>query len=335
MDEGYMTAKELAEFDKRLREADLQSLDDYKKGLADAPVLFKGEGRVLSVDDGKPMVFIASEESEDRFGDVIEVGGWDIEGFKNNPVFLFVHDRLTPPVGMVPRIWTEGKQLLNTVRWDEADPFAQYLMGKYQRGFMRAVSVGFRALEFADGKPREGKDRVGLVFKKTELLEISAVPVPAHPKALQKAFAARKFAITMPDLSKTVTNFNLWAPYDLAGNAIITIPNVWVDPLQVKTNDARLERILTGINDEIDAETRQDSVKDMIKVAIEHVHAAMEIMDDMMERLKAGPGILKKDLPPDDDDQDEDEAKAESYTPVLSALEEAKAFFTPREKGGT
>ena len=48
----------------------------------------------------------------------------------------------------------------------------------YDQGFLRAFSVGFLPLEAEDNK-----------YLKQELLEISAVNVPAHPNALNIAFA--------------------------------------------------------------------------------------------------------------------------------------------------
>ena len=63
------------------------------------------------------------------------------------------------------------------------DELGVQLQSKYANKFMRAVSVGFRPLEFEfiDGGN-------GIRFTKQELLELSAVPVPAHPKALKKMF---------------------------------------------------------------------------------------------------------------------------------------------------
>nr|WP_282599866.1 HK97 family phage prohead protease [Paenibacillus dendritiformis] len=51
----------------------------------------------------------------------------------------------------------------------------------YKGGFMKATSVGFPVKEF---EPRQGG---GTLYKKQELLELSAVPVPANPEALKFA----------------------------------------------------------------------------------------------------------------------------------------------------
>ena len=57
----------------------------------------------------------------------------------------------------------------------------------YRQRFLRAVSVGFRARAFSFRKGRDGSVD-GIEYTKQELLELSAVPVPANPHALAKAF---------------------------------------------------------------------------------------------------------------------------------------------------
>ena len=175
---------EIIEFEKRLREADLQALDDYQAGKGEAPVIYKSEG--LLKESSEPMVFVASEESVDRVGDQILSEGWELDNFKHNPVFMFCHDYTLAPIGTIPKVWVEGKQLLNLVKWDEEDEFARFLKGKYTRKIMRGESVGFRPIEFEHMSD-------GIRFKKQELLEISAVPIPAHPGALAKVMETRKF----------------------------------------------------------------------------------------------------------------------------------------------
>ena len=201
----------VSEWEREAREAELEALDAYRRGIAAAPVVYRPFGFRLAgvglrenglagtidsdraMTDPADMVFVASEESVDRLGDVIEAAGWRLDAFKRNPVLMFAHAYSTPPVGTVPRVWIADTQLLNTVRFDEGDEFALLLKGKYERGVMRAESVGFRPLEFeqrtkaeAAGEPN---GKLGLRFKAQELLEISVVPVPMHPSALHKALA--------------------------------------------------------------------------------------------------------------------------------------------------
>lgn len=183
--------KGLIEEGKRLREADLQALESYKSGKAEPPIIYKAEGYAKTIETGQPMMFVASEETEDRLGDKIATSGWQLDSFHINPVYMWVHDYSIAPLGIVPKVWVEGGQLLNLVDWDEVDEFAQFIKGKYHRKILRAESVGFRAIEY------ENNSNGGINFLKQELLEISAVPIPAHPKALAKAMVGR-FQIVMP-----------------------------------------------------------------------------------------------------------------------------------------
>ena len=187
---------EAAEQDKWLRLADLEALESYRKCVGPAPVVYKADGYAKATSPGGPLTIIASEESEDRLGDIITIEGWQLDNYKKNPVILFAHDQGIPPIGLSRKIWSEGKQLLMDPRFDTEDEFARLIEGKFQRGFMRAVSVGFRAIEFeerGDGKP--GPFGRGLLFKKQELVEISAVPVQAHPAALAKMLGRVSYSI--------------------------------------------------------------------------------------------------------------------------------------------
>ena len=215
------------EFEKAIREADLQALHDYKRAKGPPPTLYKAGFLAEKQEVDKPFVFVASEESQDRLGDTITAAGWDLVGFKKNPVFLWVHDYWTAPLGTVPKVWIEGRQLLNLVEWDEADEFARQIKGKYERRILRAESVGFRAMEF------EENSQGGITFTKQELLEISAVPIPAHPGALAKAMAQRHFTITMPQVNWTIPLDTTTAG---SNTTIYTIPS--------KTGDLRIPNVI-------------------------------------------------------------------------------------------
>jgi len=198
---GAELMHDMAQIETQAREEELEALAAYKAGTAEAPMLYRPFGYAVekaSADSGE-MTFVANEETEDRTGDIIVVDGWDLKNYKRNPVIMFAHNYGIPAVGTASKVWVEGKQLLNTVKWDEEDEFATFLKGKYERRVMRAESVGFRPLEFEE---RERKGSWGsFKFTKQELLEISLVPVPAHPRALRKAMGETgRFFMTMPEI---------------------------------------------------------------------------------------------------------------------------------------
>ena len=195
--EDELTMMNIQSLEEEIRSNDLEALESYKHGIAPAPILYKAMGYAKESKEG-PLVFVASEESEDRVGDIIVAEGWQFDEFKKNPAFLFAHDHSIPPIGYVSKVWIDEKQLLDTIHWDEGDEFAKFVKGKYERKMMRAQSVGFRPIEW-----EERKDTTrGILFKKTELLEISAVSIPAHPHALAKALGNKRFTIVMPAIAE-------------------------------------------------------------------------------------------------------------------------------------
>jgi HK97 family phage prohead protease len=129
----------------------------------------------------KTIDFRLSTQAVDRERDVIRVDGWDLTNFRRNPVVLWAHQFLTPPIGRAVRVWREQDGLFGRTEFLSADvnPFAGAVAEMYARGFLHAVSVSLRPIQWAYNQERQGFD-----FLTQELLEYSAVPVPANPEAL-------------------------------------------------------------------------------------------------------------------------------------------------------
>lgn len=143
------------------------------------------EERVLS--------FIGSNDTPDRDNDSISVEGWDISNYEKNPVFLWGHDYSIPPLGKAIRVYQEKGNLLFDVQFPEKGiyPLADLVYNLYKGGFLNATSVGFIGKEAIVRDDESVKDlpewKRGVKFLKQELLELSAVPVPANPTAIQQA----------------------------------------------------------------------------------------------------------------------------------------------------
>lgn len=123
--------------------------------------------------------FIGSTETPDRDGDVISADGWELANYWKNPVFLWAHDYSIPPIGKAINVFVRDKQLIFDIEFAKTDR-AQEIYDLYKGGFLNATSVGFVGKE---GKPTA----TGTHFTRQELLELSAVPVPSNPTALQQA----------------------------------------------------------------------------------------------------------------------------------------------------
>jgi HK97 family phage major capsid protein len=133
--------------------------------------------------EDNPLEFILSDETPDRYGDVIEAKGWQLSNFKKNPIALFGHDNGFP-IGTwdkVRVIGTELRALLVPALKGTSERIDEIISLIEQR-VLKAASVGFKPL--ASEPLDNGK---GYKYTRQELLETSIVSVPANPAALAVA----------------------------------------------------------------------------------------------------------------------------------------------------
>ncbi len=179
---------------------------------------------------GLPVIdFIASSETLDRYGEIILASGWRLENYLRNPVFQNAHQygdvlftlgkALITEVrsGPIPTADATPTQqalaaqdnppnaaqdtpsplafspqpsafLFQRVQFaTDVNPIAKIAYGLYRDRFLNAVSVGFIPLRWEEGGPEAGFRRR---YLEQELLEVSAVGLPANPEALQLALKA-------------------------------------------------------------------------------------------------------------------------------------------------
>lgn len=236
--------------EEQIRQIEAEALYQYYIGKAEAPKLYKPYGELVKAEDADAedgsgtFTFVANEESEDRMGDIIMVNGWQLGNFKSNNVIMWAHNYGEPPVGNAPRVWKSTgatskanggnvKQLLNTVVFDMEDPQSAMIAGKVARKVLKAESVGFRPLEFEAKDEDDQSFFAPLRFLKQDLLEISIVPIPAHPRALAKTLAeavATNKTFNIPDSPK------IWSPPDTgSGQATAGYAQVKGEPQGVAT----------------------------------------------------------------------------------------------------
>lgn len=130
--------------------------------------------------------FVLSDETVDRYGDIVEAAGWVLTNFKKNPIALFGHSSAFP-IGTWSNIRVEGKKLVAKLNLAKRGTSARIdeLINLVEQGILRAVSVGFIPLksEPIDPERKYGPQK----YTKQELLETSLVSVPANPAALALA----------------------------------------------------------------------------------------------------------------------------------------------------
>jgi HK97 family phage prohead protease len=142
--------------------------------------------------DPKTKTAVASTSVIDRQGESIDQGGWDLTNFKQNPVILWAHDHTKPAIGSAPdmRVSRAGgeKKLVFTPQFHDKTEDAKAIKFLYEGDedtppVLNSFSVGFIPKEF---------DPENQTYTKAELLEVSAVNVPANPEAHMLAYKALK-----------------------------------------------------------------------------------------------------------------------------------------------
>ena len=122
-------------------------------GLADSE---SDVAKYRGVDDEDDYLLVrAAMGDEDRKGDVIVPSGWVLDGYRQNPVILWAHDRTLPPIGRSHRVWTDEKGLIAEVEFAQTK-LAQDVAGLYRTGFMRNV------VKVEIGKERNEQFKLGV-----------------------------------------------------------------------------------------------------------------------------------------------------------------------------
>lgn len=171
---------------------------------------------VKEVDDGeRTLDFVISTETPDRDADTIAAEGWDLKQYLKNPVVLWGHNYRQPPIGRALEVDVEDGALRSRAQFTPQDlyPFGYMVYEMYRQGYLRAVSVGFMPQKYSINEERGGVD-----FEEQELLEYSAVPVPANPEALIGASKAIDLSPLKEWAEEVLDTEGLWTP-DTADSA--------------------------------------------------------------------------------------------------------------------
>lgn len=139
------------------------------------------------------VLFIISKEVVDRDGDILRASGCDLTNYLKNKVFLGFHNSRDFPLGKTEDIWIEADSVkaivyFPTVEELSTDPnnasekakLVDFTYHCYKTGMLNAVSVGFIPIEWIETEN-------GYDILKWELLEFSAVAVPANQDAIAEA----------------------------------------------------------------------------------------------------------------------------------------------------
>lgn len=141
---------------------------------------------IKSIDDNnddRKFKVVASTGCVDRGNEIVDPHGIDKKHYMKNPVVLWAHSHSTLPIGKATRVYVKDEKIIIEGKFapEEANPEAEKIYQLYKQGFLNAVSIGFMPKSWEDFKDKEGYKRK---YTKWELYELSFVPVPANPEAL-------------------------------------------------------------------------------------------------------------------------------------------------------
>ncbi|ENX3219063.1 phage major capsid protein [Salmonella enterica] len=128
-------------------------------------------------EDERIITGIASTPSPDRDGDIMEPEG---AKFRSDTPFLWQHDRSQPIGTCTPKMVKEGLQITAKLVKPTSDMPSQLIArldeawASIKAGLVRGLSIGFRPIEYSF------LDEGGIRFLSWDLLEVSAVTIPAN-----------------------------------------------------------------------------------------------------------------------------------------------------------
>ena len=147
-------------------------------------------------DASVPLRFVIASKGEKRDGLDLSMNRFDMNAFMRNPVMLWMHGR-EPARGALPiGRWQNLARTEDTITgesvFDQDDDFALNVERKYRDGYLNAVSVSW--IPYSESNEW-----------RYDLLEASAVSVPADPDALALG----------RDISEAIRAFEASAPPEL------------------------------------------------------------------------------------------------------------------------
>jgi phage head maturation protease len=160
----------------------------------------------------------------DRQGEILDPDGMDFTNFMANGVVLYGHQYSgieSIPVGKVHSLSLvhENTRKKMDMGWvfqgDDVTPLITAVTKSWDRGFLNTVSVGFMAKEY-DGN----------IITKSELLEVSIVPVPANPQALRlNGFTDAEVKALTPEVTPADLIADLEALVDVKEGRVLSTKN--------------------------------------------------------------------------------------------------------------
>ena len=161
-------------------------------------------------EEERSVTAVISSSAVDRDREVLVPKGMEAERFQKNPVVLWAHDSSSPPIGKALWVKVKGQKIIAQVQFATSE-FAEEIWQLFKGKFLNAFSVGFIPHDGHQPTPKEiAKNplwaEARFIISQWELLEFSAVPVPANPEALMQA--VKNKSLNLSDKTKELFEVN-------------------------------------------------------------------------------------------------------------------------------
>lgn len=135
----------------------------------------------------EPIPFQLLDDSVTTYGFRVLTSGVDTSQFERNPVMLYDHDDWKMPIGKWANTRKEANRILadTAFDYDDADPEAQRIIGKVERGVIQMASVGITDLEVSDDSIYKVDGQEGPTIIRCRLREASITPFGANHNAMR------------------------------------------------------------------------------------------------------------------------------------------------------
>ena len=247
------------------------------------------------------MPVILSDNSLNGYGFRVLTSGGDFSRFLKNPMLLDTHDGWDSRsiMGIWENLRVEGEQLLADPVFDEEDPRAADMKRKYDKGFLRAASIGFRVLATSEDPEDMLPGQTLPTVTKWELMEASLVPVPANANAVRlydkdgKRIEMQQPASVALALGHTTPNHNNMSNQSESTEQV-------QDPREALSAAQKLLRLLgfqpstTDSAAQGEAEKQQDSEQPELQAQYSELAAERNALKAKLEKLEGDLDKMRK-----------------------------------------
>ena len=217
----------------------------------------------------------------------IDVNGIDTQNFMKNPAILPSHElgATIMPIGRATELVKSDGQLDITFLLDSNDELARQYKDKIDNGFLNALSIGF----LPDFSTMEDMPDGRIIFRRSELLEVSLVGVGKDPDALLNSVRS----MNSGNNDRVIEAYNAWKAEQDAegeGNLIRDLPEVECidaerttsleeDVIELIAEVARLRERNEELENRINAESELRKSED--KALSKRVNEVYDIIPDV------------------------------------------------------